>query len=107
ERQPRRLVQPGAVIDIDEIQPYRVLADAHFARSRGRQVDRLVHQRLRSSHLVHAHGLGHSRSPEQITSAHFPKFVHHTSNTFYELRKAMGTSKSIILVPLFDLKSLG
>jgi len=27
--------------------------------------------------------------------------------TFYELRKAMGTSKFIILVPLFDLKSLG
>src|SRR4051812_10337667 len=27
--------------------------------------------------------------------------------TFYELRKAMGTSKVMILVPLFDLKSLG
>src|SRR3954471_24578817 len=27
--------------------------------------------------------------------------------TFYELRKAMGTSKFMILVPLFDLKSLG
>src|SRR3954453_17332483 len=26
---------------------------------------------------------------------------------FYELRKAMGTSKFMILVPLFDLKSLG
>src|SRR3954469_13633265 len=27
--------------------------------------------------------------------------------TFYELRKAMGTSKFMILVPLFDLKSPG
>src|SRR4051794_18784439 len=27
--------------------------------------------------------------------------------TFYELRKAMGTSKFMILVPLFDLQSLG
>src|SRR4051812_11862268 len=27
--------------------------------------------------------------------------------TIYELRKAMGTSKFMILVPLFDLKSLG
>jgi hypothetical protein len=27
--------------------------------------------------------------------------------TFYELRKAMGTSKFMALVPLFDLKSLG
>src|SRR4051795_9333895 len=27
--------------------------------------------------------------------------------TFYELRKAMGTSKFMLLVPLFDLKSLG
>src|SRR3954452_18567976 len=27
--------------------------------------------------------------------------------TFYELRKVMGTSKFMILVPLFDLKSLG
>ena len=27
--------------------------------------------------------------------------------TFYELRKATGTSKLTILVPLFDLKSLG
>src|SRR3954467_4534852 len=26
--------------------------------------------------------------------------------TYYELRKAMGTSKFMILVPLFDLKSL-
>ena len=27
--------------------------------------------------------------------------------TFHELRKAMGTSKLMILVPFFDLKSLG
>src|SRR4051812_16200855 len=40
------------------------------------------------------------------TSARFPKFVHHRSAFVNELRKAKGTSKSRILVPLFDLKSL-
>src|SRR5690242_20471197 len=30
-----------------------------------------------------------------------------SATTFYELWKAMGTSKSMTLVPLFDLKSLG
>jgi hypothetical protein len=39
-------------------------------------------------------------------SAHFPKFAIRFSNTFGELRKAMGTSKLMILVPLIDLKSL-
>jgi hypothetical protein len=39
-------------------------------------------------------------------SAHFPKFAIGFSNTFGELRKAMGTSKVMILVPLIDLKSL-
>jgi hypothetical protein len=33
-------------------------------------------------------------------SAHFPKFVLHRRDTFHELRKVMGTSKSMILVPL-------
>ena len=41
------------------------------------------------------------------TSAHFPKFVIHRRTHFHELRKVMGTGKLMILVPLFDLKSLG
>jgi hypothetical protein len=39
------------------------------------------------------------------TSAHFPKFVIHCRERFHELRKVMGTSKPMIPVPLFDLKS--
>src|SRR5262249_21350355 len=34
------------------------------------------------------------------SSARFPKFVRHRGNPLYELRKAKGTSKSLILVPL-------
>jgi hypothetical protein len=34
------------------------------------------------------------------SSAHFPKFVIHCRKHFHELRKVMGTSKSMILVPL-------
>jgi hypothetical protein len=41
------------------------------------------------------------------TSAHFPKFALPRRNHFRELRKVMGTSKLMILVPLFDLKSVG
>src|SRR5579864_9682466 len=40
------------------------------------------------------------------TSAHFPKFVLHRSDHFHELRKAMGTGKLTILVPLFYLTFL-
>jgi hypothetical protein len=40
-------------------------------------------------------------------SAHFPKFAIPLRKRFRELRKVMGTSKLMILVPLFDLKSLG
>jgi hypothetical protein len=29
--------------------------------------------------------------------AHFPKFVRYLSDTFHELRKDMGTSKSILM----------
>jgi len=42
-----------------------------------------------------------------MASAHFPKFVLHRRTHFHELRKVMGTSKLMILVPLFDLTSLG
>jgi hypothetical protein len=40
-------------------------------------------------------------------SAHFPKFAIPCRKHFRELRKVMGTSKLMILVPLFDLRSLG
>src|SRR5258708_12696457 len=39
-------------------------------------------------------------------SAPLPKFVIHRSNLLHELRKQRGTSKFMILVPLFDLKFL-
>src|SRR5829696_1588075 len=39
-------------------------------------------------------------------SAPLPKFVIHSSTFRHELRKQRGTSKSMILVPLFDLKFL-
>src|ERR1700759_764443 len=39
------------------------------------------------------------------SSAHFPKFVLHCRTTFHELRKVMGTSKPMFLVPL-SMKSL-
>src|SRR5262244_2000063 len=39
-------------------------------------------------------------------SAPFPKFVIHLSTLLHELRKQRGTSNSMILVPLFDLKFL-
>ena len=39
-------------------------------------------------------------------SAPFPKFVIHLNTHLHELRKPRGTSNSMILVPLFDLKFL-
>src|SRR5438876_12039584 len=41
-----------------------------------------------------------------IASAPLPKFVIHRSTLWHELRKQRGTSKSMVLVPLFDLKFL-
>src|ERR1700746_2777385 len=55
----RRLVESGAKIDIDEVQPDRVLADAHLARSRRRHIDALIDQGFRTPDLVHADGFGH------------------------------------------------
>ena len=59
ERQPRRLVEAGAEVDVDEIQADGMLTDADLARSRRRHVHVLIHQGFRTPHLVHAHGLGH------------------------------------------------
>jgi len=39
-------------------------------------------------------------------SAPLPKFVIHRGTLSHELRKQRGTSKHMILVPLFDLKFL-
>ena len=51
--------------------------------------------------------LGTMRSRTDVrTSAPFPKFVIRLSILLHELRKQRGTSKSMILVPLFDLKFL-
>jgi hypothetical protein len=38
--------------------------------------------------------------PMRMSDAHFPKFVIHRRMHFHELRKAMGTSKFMVLVPL-------
>jgi len=43
---------------------------------------------------------GVARIGKKNTSAHFPKFVLHCRTTVHELRKVMGTSKPMILVPL-------
>ena len=59
ERQPRRLVEAGAVIDVDEIQADGMLADVHLAGSRRGHIHGLVNQGFRAPYLVHAHGLGH------------------------------------------------
>ena len=59
ERQSRRLVEAGAIVHVDEIEADGMLADAHLAGSRRRHVHRLIDQRFRAPHLVHAHGLGH------------------------------------------------
>ena len=40
------------------------------------------------------------------SSARFPKFVIHGGMLWHELRKQTGTSKHLILVPLYDLKFL-
>src|SRR5882724_12853367 len=46
------------------------------------------------------------RATIEKASAPFPKFVIHCSTLCHELRKQRGTSKPMILVPLFDLKFL-
>ena len=66
ERQPRRLVEAGAVIDVDEVQADGMLADANLAGSGRRHVDGFVNQGFRTTHLVHAHGLGHCGSSLQL-----------------------------------------
>ena len=66
ERQAWRLVEPGAEIDVDEIEADGVLADAHLARSGRRHGDVLINQGFRTPYLVHAHGLGHDDGSPDI-----------------------------------------
>ncbi len=68
ERQAWRLVEPGAEIDVDEVEADGVLAYPHLARSGGCDFHILIHQGFRPSHLVHAHGLGHDNGSLGICS---------------------------------------
>jgi hypothetical protein len=45
-------------------------------------------------------------APQISPSAHLRKFVSHRRDHFHELRKVRGTSKLMILVPLFYLTFL-
>src|SRR2546430_12144013 len=63
EWQSRRLVQAGAEIDVDEVEPDGMLANADLAGARGRHVHAFVGQDFRTPYLVHADGLGHAASP--------------------------------------------
>src|ERR1043166_621428 len=69
-----------------------ILAPHHFGGQAPRPLVRLYF-RVRSAFTAAA-------------SAPFPKFVIRRSTLCHELRKTRSTSKSMILVPLFDLKFL-
>ena len=65
-RHERRLgdrIEPGAVIDVDEIQADGAVPHAHLARSRRRKVELLVGEHLRSTRLVNANALDHAQPP--------------------------------------------
>src|SRR5262249_4074746 len=62
--------------------------------------DRTLAQHAR---VLESHGWTRHR---HAASAPLPKFVIHRGRLGHELRKQRGTSKSMILVPLFDLKFL-
>ena len=59
----RRLVEAGAVIDVNEIQPHGSLADAYLACFRCGHVDVFVDQGLWAPNLVHPHSLRHLPVP--------------------------------------------
>jgi hypothetical protein len=57
ERQARRRVEAGALIDVDKVDPDRVLAQPDLALPRrGRRFDLLVLQGLRAAGLMNANG---------------------------------------------------
>ena len=61
ERQPRRLVETGAIVHVDEVQADGMLADANLAGSRRGHIHGFIYQGFRTPYLVHAHGLDHIR----------------------------------------------
>src|SRR4051812_10981495 len=70
EWQSRRLVEAGAIIDVDKIEADGMLADADFTGSGRRHVNSLVDQRFRTSDLVHTHRFCHfvsSRNPDPVS----------------------------------------
>src|SRR5271170_2846866 len=62
ERQFRGFVESGAIIDIDEVETDRMLADTHLAGTWCGHIHGLVDQRLRAPYFVHAHSLSHIQS---------------------------------------------
>ena len=53
----RHLVEAGALVDLDEVQPSRMDLDQHFPRAGHRLSDLLVAQNLRPTSSVNADGL--------------------------------------------------
>ena len=98
QRQPQNSHAVGAAID-----QVAELDDETIARS-------CLAEELRERVGIPVHIADHPDAVEALpvwrTSAPLPKFVMHRSNLRHELRKQRGTSKSMILVPLFDLKFL-
>jgi hypothetical protein len=56
KRQPRRRVQAAALIDVDEIDPDRMLAQPDLALGRRRQFDLFEPHRFRAAGLMNANG---------------------------------------------------
>ena len=59
ERHPRSFIQTGTEIDVDEVEPHGMLANAHLAGARRGEFGVLIDQGLWTSDLVHPHGFGH------------------------------------------------
>ena len=77
------------------------------ALDRGRFESGLTHrQQISDAHAPWPRLRSALTAAATATSAPLRKFVIHTSILSHELRKQKGTSKSRILVPLFDLKFL-
>ena len=65
-RQLRR-VKPGAVIDIDEVQPHRGMADAGLAGAGLAEIDLLPDQNFGAAGFVKADGMRHGFTPCETT----------------------------------------
>src|SRR5258708_8130699 len=63
----RRLVQAGAVVNVDEVQADGMLPNPDLSGSGRRHFHGLKDHGFRSANLMHAHGLGHRRfSPKLL-----------------------------------------